>query len=381
MQIQNRKVKSLSRLDSLLYLSLGGMLYFFFNVFQAQDFEEYAVNLTQPSKVDLESSPEVKALIDAAVAKALEDAKSSPSAPSHSLTDLSSPALITTRHDFKEIGFKAGTDKIAGHARLPECLEDETKCIHAAHENPVCKPWGHFYDTIYERWLAPYTSTNNPMQFLEIGYFHGAGFETYTHFLSDNKAAELHTMEISCIEPGERSEGKWPWGNFAKQHPWYEDLLKKDRLHCGDANDYNFLKEVWTTKMKRPDAPPLKVVIDDASHEHAHMATSLFFWFPRIEPGGILVMEDIQPQNAANKFRTHILPQVMKDLHWCGGHGEGILEDSLCFPTIQPFLFGVHCELHICVFVRNDKPAIEPSKEDSMTPANAFDDIPKCLFD
>lgn len=374
-----RKSKSSSRLDMLVYFCLGGILWFLFNVFQAKDFEDYATNLTSRSMSDLESSPEVKALIDAAVKKALKDANINPS--SSSLAASASPALITTRHDFQELGLKAGTDKIRGYRELPKCLEDEKNCIHAGHENPLCRPWGHFYDTIYERWLAPYTSSNTPMQFLEIGYFRGQGFETFTNFLSENKAAELHSMEISCIEPGEVSEGKWPWGNFAEKHRWYEDLLEKDRLHCGDASDYNFLKETWTTKMKRPDAPPLHVVIDDASHLHDHMATSLFFWFPRIEPGGILVMEDIQPQSAANKFRTHILPQVMKDLHWCGGHGEGILDDSLCFPTIQPFLFGVHCELHICVFVRNDKPAIEPSKEDSMTPANAFAPIPKCLFD
>ena len=62
--------------------------------------------------------------------------------------------------------------------------------------------------------------------------------------------------------------------------------------------------------MKRPDAPPLKVVVDDGSHLAEHMAASLFFWLPRIEPGGMLVIEDIQPISEANQFRTHILPQV-----------------------------------------------------------------------
>ena len=136
--------------------------------------------------------------------------------------------------------------------------------------------------------------------------------------------------------------------------------------------------------MKRTDgsSPPLRVVIDDGSHKSEHMAASLFFWFPRIEPGGIFVVEDIQPISQANKFRTHILPQVMKDLHWCGSNDPKgkLLPDSLCFPTIQPLLHAVHCDMHICVFVRNDEPSREPSKEDSITPKDAFTNAEKCLF-
>ena len=52
-------------------------------------------------------------------------------------------------------------------------------------------------------------------------------------------------------------------------------------------SDYDFLHKTWMTYMKRTDAPPLKVVVEDASHLTDHMATSLFFWLPRIEPGGI----------------------------------------------------------------------------------------------
>jgi len=315
-----------------------------------------------------------QASFDAAVAEAVAAALAA-QPPAYATAPATTP-----RHDFREHGIKSGTDKVQGYAFLPKCLEDKSTCIQPDSERETCRTWGHFYDTIYDKWLAPYTSGDNPMQLLEIGFYQGSGFDTYTKFLSNNKAAELHSMEISCMEPGPRNEGKWPWGNFAEKHSMYLPLLKAERLHCGDANNFEFLKDKWETKMRRPDSPPLKVVIDDGSHLHSHMATSLFFWFPRIEPGGIMVVEDIQPSNQSNKFRTHIVPQVMKDLHWCGGTHNGNAPDSQCFPTIQPLLQGVHCELHICVFVRNDSPAIEPSKKDSMTPPNAFNAIPKCLF-
>jgi len=298
---------------------------------------------------------------------------------SSALTSTSTSTLSANnrQRDFREIAKSTGTDKVMAYDRIADCLEHNDHCTRGDAERETCRPWGHFYDTIYNRWLGKYSSDDSdPIQFLEIGYYNGRGFEAYSKFMSK---AELHSMEISCIPEGPRAEGKWPWGNFAKKHKWYQSLLDARRLHCGDASDYNFLKKTWTTEMKRKDSPPLMVVIDDGAHVHDQMAASLFFWFPRIEPGGILVVEDIQPIKEANKFRTHIVPQVMKDLHWCGGPKSSV-PDTLCFPTIQPLLEGVHCEMHICVFVRNNVPSYEPDQIVSTTPPNAFIDAQKCLF-
>ncbi len=309
---------------------------------------------------------------------------------SNNNSQTTSTSTSTGERDFYEIAKKTGTDKVMAHEQLPLCLKDNNACPKGRKdcEREECRPWGHFYDTMYNKWLKPYSTDDvEPFQFLEIGYYTGNGFDAYTKFLP---RGELHSMEISCLEPGPRSEGKWPekWGNTAIHNKNYDALRTAKRLHCGDANSYEFLHKIWTTEMKRsesdndgtsndPPAPPLKIVIDDASHVAEHMATSLFFWIPRIEPGGMLVMEDIQPIHEANKFRTHILPQVMKDLHWCG---DPKLKDTRCFPTIQPFIQGIHCEMHICVFLRNDKPSIEPDEEASKTPIDAFSNAQKCLF-
>jgi hypothetical protein len=327
--------------------------------------------------------------------------------------------------DFKLIATATGTDKVAGYTVLPVCIKDSTKCTRPNCDRAECRPWGHFYDTIYNKYLGKYTlSTSAPIQFLEIGYFQGKGFEAYTKFLDSNSKHELHSMEISCIEHGPRNEGKWPWGNFAKEHSWYTNLLKNQRLHCGDASQYKFLKSIWDSKMKRKSSsssgtttttttgvegegsenkdnknksskspsstsnqppPPLMVVVDDGSHITEQMATSLFFWLPRLHPGGILIIEDIQPIVEANKFRTHILPQLMKDLHWCGDtkQSSGTPEKDLaCFPQIQSFIHSIHCEMHICVFTRNNKPSEEPNEIDSIMPvgADSDDTVKKCLF-
>jgi hypothetical protein len=130
------------------------------------------------------------------------------------------------------------------------------------------------------------------------------------------------------------------------------------------------------THMKRPDAPPLKVVVEDASHMSEHMVASVFFWFPRLAPGGLLFVEDIESQTVANAFRTNFLPQLFMDLHYCGISSDPP-ENKLCFPTLQPFLKGIHCELHMCVLERNDRPAVEYDESKSTAPTNALD-LMKC---
>lgn len=343
-----------------------------------QEFER--IHLQQIAKLELNAAKDDNNS-DTASATAAVSQIQDPSAATTSSTTVVCPKVTCNddnnnksdeeeQRSFKDIGLMRGTDKVAGHASLPRCLEDNKTCTRGGCAREECRPWGHFYDSLYQSRLGRYSRNDTaPFQFLEIGYFRGKGFETYMDFFPN---AEAHSMEISCIEHGPREEGKWPWDNFAAfNKQWYQTLLDRDRLHCGDANDVDFLLHVWTTKMKRPDAPPLRVVVDDGAHITNQMLQTLFFWFPRIEPGGLLVMEDIQPIPEANKFRTQVLPQLMADLHYCGDK-NGINDDP-CYPTIQPLLASIHCEMHICVFERNGKPAMELSKEESTMPQEAID--------
>jgi len=271
--------------------------------------------------------------------------------------------------DFYAIGKTHETDKVAAPGRLAGCIGNDDSCTRPSCVRPECRPWGHHYDTLYQQRLGPFSRDDvAKFQFLEVGFFNGGGYDTFREFLPNG---ECHSIEIACIEQGPRAEGKWPWGNFAEKNPNYQQYLDEKRLHCGDGADVNFLDSVWKNEMKRSDAPPLMIVVDDGAHLSEHMAQTVFFWFPRIEPRGLLIVEDIQPIREANAFRTQFLPQIMKDLHYCGDPKQE--SDELCFPTLFPLLASIHCEMHICIFERNDHPAIEPSLENSTIPANALD--------
>lgn len=266
---------------------------------------------------------------------------------------------------FREIAQRFGTDKVIGWDRLPKCLADpDTSCHQKDCVNPKCRPFGHFYDTIYHDRLGH--MRDEEFQALEIGFYNGKGYESYLEYFH---RAEFHSLEISCLPEGPRSEGKWPYGNFAEKNHRYQEFVDSGRLHCGDAADVTTLLATWRQMKEESRKLPLKLVIDDGSHLASHMAQSVFFWFPRIEPGGYMVVEDIQPTQAANRFRTEFLPQLMSDLHYCGCAQEA---KNSCFPTLQPLLQSVYCEMHICVLQRNDEPALETSEAESTLPSGAL---------
>ncbi|KAL7527001.1 hypothetical protein ACHAWF_001996, partial [Thalassiosira exigua] len=210
--------------------------------------------------------------------------------------------------------------------------------------------------------LGPYSRDDvEPFQFLEVGFYNGRGYDAYREFLPNG---ECHSIEIACIEEqGPREQGKWPWGNFAEKNPRYQQYLDEGRLHCGDGSDVTYLDSVWK-EMNRPDAPPLKVVVDDGAHLAEHMAQTMVLLVPSDPTPGIPIEE-------ANKFRTQFLPQIMKDLHFCGDPKLPL--DEMCFPTLVPLLTSIHCEMHICIFERNDRLAKELSLKEAKLPTNALD--------
>lgn len=86
--------------------------------------------------------------------------------------------------NFYQIGLGTGTDKVTAPGGLPGCLKNDVSCTRPGCVRPECRPWGHHYDTIYQQRLGPYSRDDtDPFQFLEIGFFNGAGYDTYREFL------------------------------------------------------------------------------------------------------------------------------------------------------------------------------------------------------
>ena len=81
--------------------------------------------------------------------------------------------------NFYKIGKGTHTDKVTAPGVLPRCLENDKECTRPNCTRPECRPWGHHYDTLYQQRLGPYSRGDvEPFQFLEIGFFNGAGYDT-----------------------------------------------------------------------------------------------------------------------------------------------------------------------------------------------------------
>ena len=285
-----------------------------------------------------------------------------------------SSSTTTTYPTFLEVATKTGTDKVRGTNSMAACRTNKAHCRRPEARNEQCRVVGHFYNDLYQRWLEPWQ--DQTVQFLEIGFFQGKGFAAYQQFLPH---ADHHSLEVACLPHGDRKDGKWPWDNSAKKSPQYQQLIETEKLHCADASQFQALERVYH-KMRQPTSPtgppppPLQVVVEDASHLSMHMAISVLYWFPRLAPGGLLFVEDLESMESAHDFRHLFLPQLVSDLHYCGLPAPTVEKHQVdyCFPTLTPLIKSISCQLHICVLERNDQPSIEYDKEHTMPPADLF---------
>ncbi len=76
----------------------------------------------------------------------------------------------TQEPSFFKLAEQTGTDKIKGIKYLPSCLADDSTCTRPSCEREKCRPWGHFYQTMYQQKLTKFLDPNDSFQLMEIGY-------------------------------------------------------------------------------------------------------------------------------------------------------------------------------------------------------------------
>jgi len=155
---------------------------------------------------------------------------------------------------------------ILGH--LDEMKQEPAKQalaeLYAAHQGKVSDKWA-IYLKIYEQLFSHYRA--NRLRLLEIGIQNGGSLEIWGKYFED--AASLVGCDI----------------NVACAQLRYDD----PRIHVvvGDAN----LDE--TERAIAVHADRFDIVIDDGSHRSSDIIRSFVRYFPRLEQGGIFVVEDL----------------------------------------------------------------------------------------
>jgi len=285
-------------------------------------------------------------------------------------------AASSQKLNFLEIATNHKSEQVLGTNVLESCRQNQATSfcgdVHPTllrSKNEYCRVNGNFYDSMYQRWLGPWsTDGTDEFQLVVVAKSAANGMETLSEFLPNSM---VHGIFSSCPQ-------RDPFENEQFSYDDYEGYQQR-RIHCLDVRDYQQLKGVWESEMKPMYGYPLKVVVNEGAHRSSwQMAMALFFWFPRLEPQGLFFLEGIQETTT---FRKEFLPQLIRDIHWCGsppldlieGSEEEANEEQPCFPTIHRLLKSFHCELHICVFERNNVVvSMEYDLAESTPPPNAL---------
>ncbi|HEY3611835.1 MAG TPA: class I SAM-dependent methyltransferase, partial [Pseudonocardiaceae bacterium] len=149
----------------------------------------------------------------------------------------------------------------AGFAERPGL--DELAARHGS-----CKWGAHWQSTDYERYLAPLRDQRLTILEIGIGGHH--------------------------VAPGGQSLRMWR-DYFPRARIYGIDLYDKHDVaeqrigvFQGDQSDVRFLSDVVA------GTGPLDIVIDDGSHVNEHVLTAFRFLFPRLNDGGLYLIDDLQ---------------------------------------------------------------------------------------
>lgn len=192
--------------------------------------------------------------------------------------------------------------------------------LFTGNEGPVVHKW-HHYIPLYERYFAPFRG--RPVRVLEIGVSEGGSLQLWRNYFGP--AAVIYGIDIdpACA----RHNGV------------------AGQVRTGSQLDQGFLDGVVD------EMGGIDIVIDDGSHHMEDIPATLQGLFPRLNDGGIYLIEDLHTaywpesgggyRSRGNFFRL-VMACVDDMHHWY--HGRGLQH-----PKISAHCRGVHIHDSIVV--------------------------------
>lgn len=200
--------------------------------------------------------------------------------------------------------------------------------IYAQHSGAIMHKW-HHYLPLYDRYFGPWR--RRAPRFLEIGVSKGGSLEMWRKFFGSEATIFGIDIDPQCAQ--------------------YDGQAAQVRI--GSQDDPNFLKQV-VEEMGGVDR-----ILDDGSHHMDHIPASLNVLFPRLEMGGVYMIEDLHTAywkqfggglDAPGNFFSR-LRGMADDMHRWYHRGP------LANPQFQGQIGGIHVHDSILVL---DKQLAEP---------------------
>lgn len=129
----------------------------------------------------------------------------------------------------------------------------------------LCHKWEQ-YMHIYNKHLQPFKSENKPVNILEIGVFKGGSLELWNRYLPENSKIIGIDINPDCKN--------------------IEFHNKNIQVFTGSASDKNFIEENFKNHY-------FDIIIDDGSHISSDVITAFEAFFPKLNPGGLYIIEDL----------------------------------------------------------------------------------------
>ena len=142
------------------------------------------------------------------------------------------------------------------------------KYFDALETGPGLWKWDHYWN-IYEKHLARFRGTD--LTVAEVGVFSGGSLKMWRWYFGNR--AKIYGIDIS---------------NRTMVYEQNADYGSPQRIFVGDQNDPN----LWDRFAK--EVPSVDVFLDDGSHVGEHQIATLEAMWPRIAPGGVFLVEDIE---------------------------------------------------------------------------------------
>jgi hypothetical protein len=193
--------------------------------------------------------------------------------------------------------------------------------IFAGMSDVMVHKW-HHYIPLYERYFGQFRGTG--FRFLEIGVSKGGSMRMWRDYFGEDAVIFGVDIDPDCA----RFDGQG------------------GQVRIGSQDDPDFLAKVIE------EMGGVDVILDDGSHMMRHLRQSLKILFPRLAPGGVYMIEDLQTSywgtyeggygKPANFFNA--VGEIIDDMHhWYHTHG-------VTWPGVGDAVSGVHVHDSITVF-------------------------------
>lgn len=177
---------------------------------------------------------------------------------------------ITPKHIWSWIVRHENIDRFAFDNSNSIVLDIQTKFnfdgdllyLFANNKGPILNKW-HHYIPIYDKHLKKFRNTN--VKILEIGVSKGGSLKMWREYFGGQAIIYGIDIDASCIE----QDGQYGF------------------VRIGDQKDKKFLDRVIS------EIGDVDIVIDDGSHHMSDIRNSFEHLFPKINFGGIYIVEDL----------------------------------------------------------------------------------------